>query len=74
VLLLQGYRPEQLAYKTGGPPEVEQLYTEAMLREACAEMKVELLRAHDDLINEGAGHAGLSALIDLVAIRPGEDQ
>ncbi len=31
LLLLQGYRPEQLNYKTGGPSAVENLYTEAML-------------------------------------------
>jgi len=26
LLLLEGYRPKQLEYKTGGPPEVENLY------------------------------------------------
>ena len=70
VLLLQGYRPEQRAYNTGGPPEVEQLYTEAQLREAFADMEIVELRAHDSVIEEGAAHAGMSALIDLVAIRP----
>ena len=37
LLLLQGYRPEQLKYKTGGPSAVENLYTEAMLAEAFAD-------------------------------------
>ncbi len=69
LLLLQGYRPEQLAYKTGGPPEVEQLYTEAQLRAAFAEMEILHLQAHDSIIEEGPGHAGMSALIDLVARR-----
>src|SRR5712692_456679 len=34
LVLIQGYRPKQLEYKTGGPSEVEQLYTRAMLEEA----------------------------------------
>lgn len=70
VLLLQGYWPEQRGYNTGGPPEVEQLYTEAQLREAFAGMEIAELRVHDSVIEEGAAHSGMSALIDLVAIRP----
>jgi len=67
MLLLQGYTPRQLDYKTGGPSQVENLYIEAMLREAFADMDIQYLSEHDDIIHEGAGHSGLSALIDLVA-------
>ncbi len=69
VLLMQGYRPEQRGFNTGGPPEIDQLYTEAQLREAFADMEIAELRAHDSVIAEGKAHAGMSALIDLVAIR-----
>ncbi|MEZ5565402.1 MAG: hypothetical protein R3F24_07730 [Gammaproteobacteria bacterium] len=34
TLLLHGYRPEQLEYGTGGPPHVENMYTENLLRSA----------------------------------------
>jgi cyclopropane fatty-acyl-phospholipid synthase-like methyltransferase len=34
LLLLEGYRPKQLDYRTGGPPIIENLYTGEMLREA----------------------------------------
>ena len=34
LLLMQGYRTEQLIYRTGGPPESERLYTRALLQEA----------------------------------------
>lgn len=71
LLLLEGYRPEQIAYGTGGPKVEENLYTEAMLREAFAGMTIELLDAYDAEIEEGSGHAGMSALIDLVARAPG---
>ncbi len=67
LLLLHGYRPEQLAYGTGGPPVASHLYDEALLTEAFAGMELEQLRSYDAVIDEGAGHAGMSALIDLVA-------
>jgi SAM-dependent methyltransferase len=66
LILLTGYRPEQLAYKTGGPSQLENLYTAHMLRDAFSDMTILHLAEHDDEINEGAGHSGMSALIDLV--------
>jgi len=66
LLLLQGYTPRQLEYRTGGPPSAENMYTEAMLRTAFVDMEILHLREHDDVINEGVGHHGMSALIDLV--------
>jgi hypothetical protein len=48
------------------------MYTEAMLRAAFADWQIEHLAAYDAEIDEGTGHRGRSALIDLVARRPGE--
>jgi SAM-dependent methyltransferase len=70
LLLLQGYTPKQLEYRTGGPSAVENLYTEAMLRELFFDWEIVLLREHEDVINEGTAHTGRSALIDLVARKP----
>jgi SAM-dependent methyltransferase len=67
LLLIEGYRPEQLAYGTGGPPDAENMYTEALLREAFAGMEILSLRAYDAAIEEGTAHKGMSALIDMVA-------
>lgn len=67
LLLLEGYRPEQLAYKTGGPSAVENLYTATLLREAFGDMTILHLAEYDAEISEGGGHKGMSALIDLVA-------
>ncbi len=69
-MLLEGYWVEQLDYRTGGPGESTQLYTEALLREAFADMSIVSLRSYDEVIEEGTGHSGMSALIDLVAMRP----
>jgi SAM-dependent methyltransferase len=71
LLLLQGYRPEQLAYGTGGPPQAENMYTASLLRSAFAELDILRLEEHDSVVHEGTGHDGLSALVDLVARKPG---
>lgn len=70
LLLLEGYRPEQLNYKTGGPSEIDNLYTTDLLRNAFADMKILHLAAYDAVISEGARHRGMSALVDLVAQLP----
>jgi cyclopropane fatty-acyl-phospholipid synthase-like methyltransferase len=67
LLLLEGYRPEQLEYRTGGPPIAENLYTEPLLREAFGDLELLELVSYDAVIEEGSAHKGLSALIDLVA-------
>lgn len=67
LLLLQGYRPEQLAYGTGGPKKLEHLYTEELLRESLGGLTWLHFASHDDELREGKGHHGMSALIDLVA-------
>jgi 2-polyprenyl-3-methyl-5-hydroxy-6-metoxy-1,4-benzoquinol methylase len=71
VLVLQGYTPRQLEYKTGGPPQAEHMYTEGLLRAAFARWEIVHLREHDDELSEGTKHVGMSALIDLVARKPG---
>ncbi len=70
LLLLTGYRVEQLQYGTGGPPVESHLYTEDMLREAFSALEILELNSHDSEMNEGAKHSGRSALIDLVARKP----
>ena len=70
LLLLEGYGPRQLEYRTGGPPNLENLYTEAMLLEAFGDLRIVELRSYDAEIAEGDGHKGISALVDLVALKP----
>ena len=70
LLLVQGYTPRQLEYKTGGPPQVAHLYTPELLRAAFAGCEILQLREHESVVNEGSQHSGMSALIDLVARKP----
>jgi SAM-dependent methyltransferase len=66
LLLIEGYRPEQLNYKTGGPSLVENLYTRALLEAEFGSLSEVQITEHDSMTSEGTGHVGMAALIDLV--------
>lgn len=70
LILLHGYTPRQLEYGTGGPSQVEQLYTPDLLETAFCDFEIEHLITYEAELDEGAGHRGRSALIDLIARRP----
>lgn len=67
LLILQGYTPKQLEYRTGGPGQIENLYTKEMLQEYFADMDILHLHEHEEFIAEGTKHHGMSALVDMVA-------
>jgi SAM-dependent methyltransferase len=66
LLLLQGYRPEQLAYGTGGPKCAANMYTYALLEREFAEFRRILIDEYDVEMHEGSAHGGMAAVIDLV--------
>lgn len=70
LLLLQGYTPKQLEYRTGGPGRLDHLYTPDMLRALLPQAEWLLLREHEAELAEGSAHHGRSALIDGVARKP----
>jgi len=69
-ILLQGYTPKQLDYKTGGPSDIGNLYTSDSLRSAFADWEIEELVEYDEDLSEGERHKGRSALIGLIARKP----
>lgn len=70
-IMLQGYTPKQLDYRTGGPSAVDNLYTAAMLRETFGDFDIERLDEYEDVLDEGSAHRGQSALVGMVARKPG---
>jgi len=70
VILLQGYTPKQLDYKTGGPPNLSHLYTEDLLKESFGDLAIAELTAYEHVLTEGSQHHGQSALIGMVARKP----
>jgi SAM-dependent methyltransferase len=67
VFLLEGYRPEQVDYKTGGPPRRDHMYTREWVERTFSGWEILVLEDYDRVIEEGHAHKGMSALIDLVA-------
>ena len=70
LLILQGYTPKQLDFKTGGPSILEHLYTEEMIRGLIGKLEVIDLRVYEEILSEGSKHTGMSALLGLVARKP----
>lgn len=68
-VLIEGYGQKQLDYGTGGPKVMENLYTPDLLKRAFAAFSQVEVTAYDAEIREGQGHAGMSALVDMVARR-----
>ncbi len=72
LLLLHGYAPRQVEYGTGGPPYRENMYTLPMLQKTFAGLDILHSADYDAELDEGEGHSGPSALIDLIARKPTE--
>jgi SAM-dependent methyltransferase len=71
LLLIEGYTPRQLDYKTGGPEQIDQLYTPEVLKTLLPDATWEYLTEYDTDLAEGTAHRGRSAVIDAVARKPG---
>ncbi len=70
LLILQGYTPKQLQYGTGGPKELENLYTGAMLEQAFGGFRELSIAEEEREMHEGTSHGGMSAVINLTARKP----
>jgi SAM-dependent methyltransferase len=67
LLIIQGYTPKQLQYGTGGPKQLENLYTRAMLEDAFGDFRALAIVEEELEIHEGTSHGGMSAVINLTA-------
>jgi SAM-dependent methyltransferase len=70
LLIIEGYAPKQLQYGTGGPKQIEHLYTRALLEDAFGDFDNVRIAEEERVMREGAGHAGMSATINLTARKP----
>lgn len=67
VLLLEGYRPAQLQYGTGGPSEASLMTSAAELQQHCANLDFLHLVEIEREVNEGINHTGLAAVVQAIA-------
>lgn len=70
LLIVQGYTPKQLEYGTGGPKEIERLYTRALLDGTFGDFRDKNFVEEDREMHEGASHSGLSAVLGFTARKP----
>jgi SAM-dependent methyltransferase len=70
LLIVEGYTPKQLQYGTGGPKELENLYTEGLLKEAFGTFTDLTITQEERELHEGTSHGGMSAVIGLTARKP----
>jgi ubiquinone/menaquinone biosynthesis C-methylase UbiE len=70
LLIIQGYTPKQLVYATGGPKQLEKLYTKEMLGQAFGDFVAVSIVEEERELHEGASHGGTSAIVGLTARKP----
>jgi cyclopropane fatty-acyl-phospholipid synthase-like methyltransferase len=66
LLLIEGYGAKQLEYGTGGPKDLDRLYTRAQLERTFKDFASIDIQEYDAMRIEGDGHTGMAALVDFV--------
>jgi SAM-dependent methyltransferase len=69
AFLLEAYTPAQLDYGTGGPKSIDLLPTLAELRIELDGLDLVHAVERERAVHEGQGHFGLSAVVDIVAVK-----
>jgi SAM-dependent methyltransferase len=70
VLILEAYRPDQLKYKTGGPPTAEFMMTLESLEEELQGLNFEYAVELDRDVVEGKFHTGKGAVVQIIGQKP----
>lgn len=69
-LVLEAYTPEQLPRDTGGPKDPDRLASLATLKSELAGLELVIARELERVVIEGAGHGGLSSVVQILARKP----
>ncbi len=69
VFVLEAFTPRQIQYGTGGPKQLEMLYTLEMLREDLQGLELEICREVERDVVEGLYHTGRAAVVQTLARR-----
>ena len=70
LIIIHGYTPKQLVYGTGGPKQLDQLYTRPILEKAFAGFQDMVFTEEELEMHEGTSHGGMSAVIGLTCQKP----
>ena len=70
ILVLEAFTPAQLNHCTGGPSDEDRLITLVELEKAFKKLDFKHAEELERVIHEGSFHAGLSAVVQLIARKP----
>lgn len=68
-LILEAFNPRQIDNDSGGPKNIDMLYSEDILREDFKDLKIEKLEVLQTNLSEGNFHKGKADVIRLIAIK-----
>jgi SAM-dependent methyltransferase len=68
-LILEAFNPRQIDNDSGGPKNIDMLYSEDILREDFKDLKIEKLEILQTNLSEGNFHKGKADVIRLIAIK-----
>lgn len=68
-LILEAFNPKQIDNHSGGPKNIDMLYSEDLLREDFKDLKIEKLEILETNLSEGNFHKGKADVIRLIAIK-----
>lgn len=68
-LILEAFNPKQINNDSGGPKNIEMLYTEEILKEDFKDLTIEKLESLETNLSEGDFHKGKADVIRLIAIK-----
>ena len=67
IFLIEGYAPEQLNYKTGGPPVAEMMISATILKDELINLDFSVLNEIEREVYEGVNHTGLASVVQGIA-------
>jgi SAM-dependent methyltransferase len=67
--IIQSYNPEQLKFNTGGPKDINMLYTKEILLNDFPSFNWKKLENSMEEIQEGIGHQGMSSLLSGISVK-----
>lgn len=70
AFILESYSPAQLSFGTGGPKNASLLPDLPSLRKELEGLELIVSREIERVVMEGTGHSGLSAVVQVVGIKP----
>ena len=69
IIILEAFNPKQLNNQSGGPKDLSMLYTEAILNDDFASLKVEIMQTIQTELSEGKFHEGVADVIRFVGVK-----